>query len=209
MKYKNIIFDLDGTLWDSRHAIVENWNQVLSEYSLLETPLKPDDMNPYMGLLATDVLKDLYPKLTTEKIREILDEIERREAGFIQKVGGVLYPNVSETLFQLQKNYRLFIVSNCQDGYIEAFLEYFQFQAWFQDFESFGRTGENKAQNIKKVLDRNELSRAETVYVGDTRTDCESARANDLDFIFCRYGFGKLEEAGVVGIDDFEELLAQ
>jgi phosphoglycolate phosphatase len=194
LKYKNIFFDLDGTLWDSRSSIIENWNEILRERNYLSKPLKIEDMNPYMGLLANDILKDLIPGISDEEVKDIMISIAENENKIILEKGGILYPNLAETLAEIAETHSLFIVSNCQEGYIESFLQYFQFQNYFQDFESYGRTGKNKAINISLVLERNKLVPEETVYVGDTDTDYHSAKENGLKFIFCEYGFGILPE---------------
>lgn len=208
MKYKNIIFDLDGTLWDSRNTIIDNWNRILLRDELISKPLEIDDLNPYMGLLAEDILRDIVPGISTEQLEAIMKEIELHENKTIREKGGLLYPYVAESLAYLKKGHDLYIVSNCQDGYIEAFLDYFGFEDIFKDFESYGRTKQNKASNIKSVIERNKLNETETVYVGDTQTDFESSKSNGLDFIFCAYGFGELEtERPNYIIQDFKDLI--
>jgi len=165
-------------------------------------------MNPYMGLLANDVLKDLFPGISDELINTVLKEILESESKSIRKYGGILYKDVDPILKELKKKYNLFIVSNCQDGYIEAFLDYFDFHYLFKDFESHGRTGKNKGENIKLVLERNQLLHRETVYVGDTETDYKSSKKNNLDFIFCEYGFGQIDiNSTIKSIKQFNELL--
>lgn len=208
MKYKNIIFDLDGTLWDSTTSIAENWNEVLARHNLLERPLVASDMHPYMGLLIGDVLKTIFPEITEEFIQKIIAEIIDNERKILHKNGGILYENVEKTLKELAGNHNLYIVSNALDGYIQAFVEYFNFEKLFQDFESHGATGKNKAENIQLLMARNHLKPSETVYVGDTQTDYLSAKENDLDFIFCAYGFGQLnEDLKVKKITKFQELI--
>ena len=59
MNKKNLIFDLDGTLWDPRATIIKIWNEVLTQRQLLQRELKPEDMDQYMGLLFDDILKDM------------------------------------------------------------------------------------------------------------------------------------------------------
>lgn len=208
MKYKNIIFDLDGTLWDSTTSIAENWNEVLARHNLLERPLVASDINPYMGLLIGDVLKTIFPEITEEFIQKIIAEIIDNERKVLHKNGGILYENVQKTLEELAENHNLYIVSNALDGYIQAFVEYFNFQELFKDFESHGATGKNKAENIQLLMARNHLKPTETVYVGDTQTDYLSAKENDLDFIFCAYGFGELDEnLETLRISNFADLL--
>ena len=208
MKYKNIIFDLDGTLWDSTTSIAENWNEVLARHNLLERPLVASDMHPYMGSLIGDVLKTIFPEITEEFIQKIIAEIIDNERKVLHKNGGTLYENVQKTLEELAENHNLYIVSNALDGYIQAFVEYFNFQELFKDFESHGATGKNKAENIQLLMARNHLKPTETVYVGDTQTDYLSAKENDLDFIFCAYGFGELDEnLETLRISNFADLL--
>ncbi|MGE6394099.1 HAD family hydrolase [Chryseobacterium scophthalmum] len=192
MNKKNLIFDLDGTLWDPRATIIKIWNEVLTQRQLLQRELKPEDMDQYMGLLFDDILKDIIPGISDQQVQEILVEIVQKENKVLRTHGGILYEGVAETLTNLKKTHDLFIVSNCQDGYIEAFLEYYQFNDLFTDIESHGRTKKPKAENIKLIMERNHLSHENSVYIGDTQTDYDSAKANHLSFIFCEYGFGTL-----------------
>ncbi|MEJ5106662.1 MULTISPECIES: HAD family hydrolase [Chryseobacterium] len=206
MSYKNLIFDLDGTLWDSRATIIKIWNDVLGKHQLIQQELKPDDMNQYMGLLAHDILKDMLPGISDLQIQELLSEVVAQENKVLRIQGGILYPGVEDTLKSLANTHNLFIVSNCQDGYIESFLEYYQFNNLFVDFESHGRTQKTKSENIKLLMERNSLSVDDSVYVGDTQTDYDSAASNELPFIFCEYGFGKLSKQHEAQISVFSDL---
>lgn len=206
MSYKNLIFDLDGTLWDSRATIIKIWNDVLGKHQMIQQELKPDDMNQYMGLLAHDILKDMLPGISDLQIQELLSEVVAEENKVLGIQGGILYPNVEDTLKSLANTHNLFIVSNCQDGYIESFLEYYQFNTLFVDFESHGRTQKTKSENIQLLMERNGLSIEDSVYIGDTQTDYDSAVSNELPFIFCEYGFGKLSSQHDAKISVFSDL---
>lgn len=205
---KNIIFDLDGTLWDSRTTLIESWNKVLCNYNLLEKPLVEDDLTKFMGLLLPDILPTLFPNGKPEDFDKILKEIIEHECKTLSVKGGRIYEKVEHTLDELSQNHDLYIVSNCQDGYIQAFLKFSKFSHFFKDFESAGKTGKNKQENIRLVLERNQLIPSETIYVGDTQTDYNSATANDLNFVFCNYGFGELDEnsQAFAEINSFDEL---
>lgn len=207
MKYKNLIFDLDGTLWDPRATIIGIWNDILHQHQFIERVLKPEDMDQYMGLLAKDIMKDIVPGICDQQVEETLSEIVKKENTVLRTHGGILYENVEETLKVLARDHRLFIVSNCQDGYIEAFLDYYRFNDLFTDFESHGRTKQPKSENIKLVMERNQLSAENTVYIGDTQTDYDSSLSNGLPFIFCGYGFGSLNSHDYKpAVSDFSEL---
>ncbi|RLJ32920.1 phosphoglycolate phosphatase [Chryseobacterium sp. 7] len=195
MKTKNLIFDLDGTLWDSRATIIKIWNEVLGKHQLIQRELKPEDMNQYMGLLAHDIVKDIIPGISDLQAQALLSEIVAEENKILHIQGGILYDGVESTLKSLASTHSLFIVSNSQDGYIESFLEYYQFNDLFIDFESHGRTQKTKSENIKLLMERNHLAIEDSVYIGDTQTDYNSAKANGLPFVFCQYGFGELSDS--------------
>lgn len=195
MNTKNLIFDLDGTLWDSRATIIKIWNEILIKHQLIQKELKPDDMDQYMGLLAHDIVKDIIPGISDLQAKELLSEIVAKENEILHIQGGILYEGVEKTLRSLASTHSLFIVSNCQNGYIESFLDYYQFNDLFVDFESHGRTQKPKSENIQLLMERNQLSTEDSVYIGDTQTDYDSAKTNGLPFIFCTYGFGKLSDS--------------
>ena len=116
----------------------------------------------------------------------------------------MLYAKVEETLKELSKKYKLFVVSNCQDGYIECFFKAHKLDKYFTDYECPGRTGLSKGENNKLVIERNNLKKP--VYVGDTEGDAESARVAGIPFVFAKYGFGSVEKYQYE-IDSFQDLL--
>ena len=109
---RNLIFDLDGTLWDSRATIITIWNEVLGKNQLIKRELIPEDMNQYMGLLAHDIIKDIIPGISDKQALELLSEIVARENETLHIQGGILYDGVEVTLKSLTKTHSLFIVSN-------------------------------------------------------------------------------------------------
>ena len=94
-------------------------------------------------------------------------------------------------------------MSNCQAGYIEAFLDYYQFHDLFEDIECFGNNGFSKGDNIALVCKRNGLDNA--VYVGDIQGDYDASRQAGVQFIHAAYGFGRIDEK-VPSIGSFSEL---
>ena len=145
----------------------------------------------------------LFPEIDQKKRKEIISKWGQSENSLLQKKGGSLYPELKETLEQLSQKFPLFIVSNCQEGYIESFLEFYQFEAFFTDFENPGRTGLSKGENIKLVIERNQLKDA--VYVGDTNWDQEAAVYAGIPFVYASYGFGQVDHCDYK-IDSFADL---
>ncbi|AIQ42184.1 HAD family hydrolase [Paenibacillus sp. FSL R7-0297] len=201
----SIIFDLDGTLWDSSDAVVVGWNSVLSNYQGVVSAVTKEDLQGIMGLQVDEAGRKLFPNIDEDTRQRILRECCEVECLCLAKQGGRLYEGLEEVLQALSAKYMLFIVSNCQAGYIEAFYEYHQLQKYFTDYENPGRTGLSKGENIRLVMERNHLS--SPVYVGDTEGDMKAAGIAGIPFVYASYGFGEVSRYDLV-IDRLDGLLA-
>ncbi|AET68458.1 haloacid dehalogenase superfamily enzyme, subfamily IA [Desulfosporosinus orientis DSM 765] len=204
MDIDSIIFDLDGTLWNSIEGICKAWKIVLANYPNITKVITPEDMQGCMGLPMNEIGIKLFPDFDEDFLRKLMKEFCETEQVYLEKHGGMLFPKLEETLKKLSKKYKLFIVSNCQDGYIQAFFKAHKLDKYFSDFESWGVTGLSKGENNKLIMVRNDLKKP--IYVGDTNGDAESAKVAEIPFVYARYGFGKVEEYDYV-IDSFEELI--
>lgn len=189
---KGIIFDLDGTLWDSSKEVVSAWNIALERFKDIDFKLTVQDMHNLMGKQLDEIFKIILGDIKEQRRLEIMEECVKEEELYIRKHGGNLYPKLEETLNELSQNYKLFIVSNCQEGYIEAFLEYHNMCKYFLDTENAGRTRKAKGENIKLIIERNHLDKA--IYVGDTEGDYEATKLAGIPFIHAKYGFGQIIE---------------
>ncbi len=203
-KTKGIIFDLDGTLWDSSDNVVISWNMVFYSHKEFNLHITNKDMQSLMGLTMENIIKALLPQLNEEERLKILEECCRVENDYLEKHGGVLFPDLEATIKKLSEKYKLFIVSNCQSGYIECFLKYYGFEKYFTDIECSGNTHLHKGKNVKSIIERNNLSAA--VYVGDAQVDLDASRFAGIPFIYCKYGFGKVDEERIV-INSLPELI--
>jgi len=204
MKLDSIIFDLDGTLWDSTEGIIYSWNKTISNYSEVKSTLTVEDIKSVMGLVIQDIALRLFPYLDKENSLKIIKQCCEEECKYLEKHGAILYDRVEEVLKEIAKKYRLFIVSNCQCGYIESFFKSHKLNKYFIDYENPGRTGLTKGENIKLIIERNNL--INPVYVGDTDGDLKASRFAGIPFIYARYGFGEAKEYDYV-INSFDELL--
>ena len=189
---KGIIFDMDGTLWDSAEGVVKAWNEVIEPLPDKDHLVTLDEMYSLMGKPMDEIAALVFPNLEKERREEVMDVCCERENVYLAEKGGILYPKLEETLQALQKEYDLFIVSNCQVGYIEAFLEHYGFGHFFRDTENFGNTGKLKDENIRLVIERNGLKQA--AYVGDTKGDYQSCIQAGVPFIYASYGFGDVKD---------------
>lgn len=201
----SIIFDLDGTLWDSRKEVCIAWNEILKDFDVIRKEITVDDMTKTMGMLLIDIGKMLFPELDDETINKLLKACCHRENEYLTEHGAILFDKLEDTLEKLSKKYKLFIVSNCNDGYIESFLASHKLDKYFTDTECPGRSGLNKAENNKLIIKRNNLK--SPVYVGDTQGDCNAAKEAGMPFVLCKYGFGEDVSGYDYTVEKFEDLL--
>ncbi|VXB19760.1 HAD family hydrolase [Bacillus sp. 349Y] len=188
----SIIFDLDGTIWDPIDTVLEAWNRTIEEHDEAGQTMTREDFEGVMGLQVKEIEERLFPDVDEEVRSRMLKACLEREEALLNERGGRLYPDVEKVLETLSHSYKLFIVSNCQDGYIETFYDYHKLERFFKDFENPGRTGLSKGENIKLIMERNNLKAP--VYVGDTDGDRKAAEYAGIPFVYAKYGFGKVEK---------------
>ncbi|AAK80450.1 phosphoglycolate phosphatase [Clostridium acetobutylicum] len=204
MKIDSIIFDLDGTLWNSIEGVCEAWKVVLKRHSNINKIITPKDIKASMGLQIDEIGKLLFPEEDEKMQLQLMNECCDEEKLYLGEHGGKLFAKLEPTLNKLSQKYKLFIVSNCEDGYIQSFFKAHGLNKYFTDFECSGVTGLSKGENNKLIIKRNSLKNP--VYVGDTLKDFESAKIANIPFVYARYGFGDVNEYDYV-IDSFEEML--
>lgn len=192
---KAILFDLDGTLWDSGDTVLPAWNRVLAEVQVRPL-LTKEELDSFMGLGPQDLADKFLPMLSSPEERlALFTRCFDAEVEAIRRDGARLYDGVVEMLTTLRKRgCFLAVVSNCKDGYIQAFLDYYCLNEIFTDFESAGATGLTKGENIALVLSRNGFTTEEALYVGDTVWDMEASMKAGVDFLHAAYGFGSVPE---------------
>lgn len=200
----SIIFDLDGTMWDSSDAIVEIWNEAIREFKDIDKSITKEELKAVVGVPVIEIVKTLFPYLKEERAIGFMNYCCKKENEYLPIRGGILFSELEETLKKLSQKYKLFIVSNCHHGYIEAFFHAHNMKKYFIDFEHPGRTGLTKGENIKLIINRNNLKNP--MYVGDTQGDRNAARIAGIPFVYAAYGFGKVEDYDYK-IDKFPELI--
>lgn len=203
MKFDGIIFDLDGTLWDSSEGIAGTWSRVLEEYPQVTEKVTTGKLSECMGLPLDEISRRLFPGYSEALQKELMQKCCDLENDYLSEHGGILYPDLKRVLKNLSEKCRLFIVSNCQCGYIESFLAGHGTAEYFEDTECQGNTGLTKGENIKLVAERNKLHNA--VYVGDTQGDADAAEFAGVPFIFASYGFGSVKKYDYI-IDKFSDI---
>ena len=199
-----LIFDLDGTLWDSAEEVAKAWTIAGQRHLGPSFELSKEDVYREMGKTMDQIVADLIPDQHNEKkMAEIAKDLFATENDYLKKHPGKAFPGVIETLKKLKADgYRLYIVSNCQSGYIETFLPLVP-NDLFSDHMCWSDTQKDKHFTILKQMER--ANEKEAIYIGDTHGDEKETRLANLPFIHAAYGFGKAESPDA-SIESFAEL---
>ena len=205
MKFESLIFDIDGTLWDSRALVAEGYNIQLKKEGLEHLCVTAEDLKPLFGKVMTEIADAILASIDPSDRYDLMERCMETENRYLFenecKIG---YPGILETVQELSKRYRLFIVSNSQCGYPELCMEKLGLTPYIEGHLCFGDTGTSKGKTIRTLMEKHNIENC--AYVGDTQGDYEATVEADVPFIWATYGFGT-PDGYAAKIDSFEELL--
>lgn len=188
-----IIFDVDGTLWDSTAEVAIAWQMIAKNCKVPYEHITSDRLQKEFGKMMEDIAYSIFPELPKEEALSIANECMDYEVAYLLSHPPLPYDGVEQVFKYFSRKMPLFIVSNCQAGYIETFLETSGLDEYVTAHLCPGDTGLNKAHNIKKIVADFDLH--SPVYVGDTMGDYNSSNEAGVDFIYAKYGFGDVPDA--------------
>jgi phosphoglycolate phosphatase len=198
-----LIFDLDGVLWDTSETCAAAWNRVCARHAIAFREITAADVRAVTGRPHVDAIRSVFTGLERDALQVLVEETQHEDNRAIANEGALLYPAVLELVPILSRVRPLMIVSNCQAGYIETFLEFSGLGPYFTDLECWGNTGQAKPCNLRAVIARNALRRP--IFIGDTQGDGDAAAANECPFVHAAYGFGQVTHPDA-SIQEFAEL---
>ena len=205
MKSESLIFDIDGTLWDSRQLVAEGYNIQLQAEGMGHIVVNADMLRPLFGKVMTDIADVLLASVPVPERYALMERCMETENRYLEEnpchIG---YPGVRKTLMELKKRYRLFIVSNSQCGYPELCISKMGLEDLIEGHMCFGDTGTSKGQTILRLMREHNIQSA--VYIGDTQGDYEATVEAGIPFVFATYGLGEAENCAA-RIHSFSDLL--
>ena len=216
---KALVFDLDGTLVDTKYDMLEagnlvfesqGWETRLNGFSGLQTAIQGGRAILRYGLrnegldFDDNLLKDYY-QLYLYKYDKVLDN------------KSVVYNGVTDTLTQLQSiGVKIGLCTNKPEKQARDLLKRLGlidfFTSSFIGSDTVGIAKPDSKPLLEAIYRLNK--RPEEVYfVGDTNTDSEAAKNANVDFIFCEYGHGSMYgiakgESAALKIKDFADLIS-
>ena len=210
VKFDGLILDVDGTIWNTTGIVAEAWNKTIDDNFPKVAHVTAEILKGQFGKTMDVIADNLFGALTSAEKKLLMEKccIYEQKA-LLENTVDITYNGVLDTLNKLSAKLPIFIVSNCQSGYIELVMEKNGITNLIKDFECFGNNGKSKGENIKLIVNRNGLKNP--VYVGDTQGDYEACKEAEVPFIWAVYGFGKPEDdkyyAKITSFNQLESLL--
>lgn len=201
MQKRYILFDLDGTLTDSREGIVNSIVHALDHYGIQAEDR--DSLRPFLG-----------PPLT-ESFRRYFDFSEEQAleaVGYYREYFAVkglfenqVYEGVEELVKTLQnRGYKLFLATSKPEVFAKQIMDHFGLSSYFTFIggATLDESRLKKADVIRYVLEENQITdMSEVIMVGDRDQDVWGAKQNGIDVIGVLYGYGSREELEEAGAD--------
>jgi len=192
--YKAVIFDLDGTLLDTITDIAISCNYVLEKYN--HSPLPIEDYKILVGQGASQLFKDLLPKLSLEEQNNALALFENYYAKEFSK-NTKLYKDINKVLTYFQiKNIKMAILSNKPNSFTKKcalkYLKNWKFDAVYGIREGIER--KPNPAGVIEILKELDVKAEDTLFVGDTKVDMLTAKNSNMDSIGVLWGFREKEE---------------
>ena len=183
-----LVFDLDGTLIDSRRDIAAALNRLRSELGL--PPLSLDQVATMVGEGAKVLVRRALADWDQEPTRETLG----RYLSYYEEVcleTTVPYPGVEEMLAELSSRYRMAVLSNKGERLSIEILEGLDL-AWRFNHILGGDSLPTRKPNpagLNAIADRFNEPVERLMLVGDSRIDGETARNAGCAFALVEWGF--------------------
>ena len=199
-----VVFDLDGTLVDSRVAVIDavaaGIREVAERHGRGPVHVDPRILRDALGKPAAEYYRDILDDNLVDLAAEVKEVATAHEVAALARGDGRLYEGVLATLDALRaRGVQLASVSNAQTPYFRAALEHLGLASRFVHSECQEELPAGAARPFKQTLlaraiTQLQVSASNTVMVGDRREDIEAGQALGCLTVGIEFGFGSAVE---------------
>ena len=189
MKYRLVIFDLDGTLMDTSSGILMAVKDTIREYKMPE--LSEEQIRTFIGPPIQWSFETQYG-ISKEEAQEMADTF-RALYSTKHLLGAIPYPGIYDLLkFLKEKGLKSAIATYKREDYALCLLKHYHFDEYTDIMYGGDNDGTLKKHDIiQKCIDMAGITDLqEVVMIGDTLHDANGAKDLGVDFIGVSYGFG-------------------
>ena len=183
---KNLIFDLDGTLWNTEKSYYYAFNEFYKNNPNKQNQM---DINVVSSLKAVtmDKMAPLLFPLDSEEERYLnMLECLKYSCIYLEKYEEIKEEKI-EAIKKLSNSYNIYLVSNCPFAYIDIFFKKTNLLPYFKDIIALGgftvNNDSDKGNNLIKLVEKHNLNQNETFFIGDSSLDLEASRYAKIKFI--------------------------
>jgi HAD superfamily hydrolase (TIGR01549 family) len=205
-KYKGVIFDLDGVIYDITEAITKSIDDGIEKYQL---KVNRDDVMEEIAHLIEEIQNYPVPKILLNSY-ELLKINSLEGLSFFKKLRiaiflfnqfnkyreeATIFTGIEDLISKLSKSFKLAILTNNKSQYAEEVLEKFNLSKYFGTIIGFNEVSEVKPnpEGILKILDIWKLKPSQAIFVGDMTTDIEAGKAAKVKMICVASGLAQKE----------------
>jgi len=193
VKYKNILFDLDGTITDSSPGIINSYLHSLDKIGLAESDI--DVLRSYIGSPLRAYYTERHNLSTADSDLAVKHFREHyTETGLFENT---VYPGMAEFIDRLEESgFRLYIATSKPLEFAITVLNHFNLKEYFNSIHGSDMSADNKPKDklIADALLMNGLCKNESIMIGDRYHDINGAKLNGIDSIAVTYGYGSIDE---------------
>lgn len=192
--YKHIIFDLDGTLTDSKPGILNAAFYALKEMGVEKPPMKK--LNELIGIPLQDYFRQMHDFTEDEVTKAVVHfRVYYGEKGVYENT---VYEGIPELLKELNsKGKKIYISTAKYEKYAKVMIDFIKFTPLLTDLIGADAGGKHatKSDLAADLIVRNNIKDLDrTIVIGDKHMDIEAGHKNNIDSIGLTYGFGSVEE---------------
>jgi phosphoglycolate phosphatase len=188
-KFRNIIFDLDGTLTNPTEGILNSLRFALKKMGY---PNLPDSLpNKFIGPPLQQGFSEVYGM--NKKQTDLAVLFFREYYGEFGLFENEPFQGIHELMESLNNSgYSLFVATSKLEKFAWQIIKHFEFDKYIKDIAGAEYNGNHsKQQLIEELIDRYRLIKTETLMVGDTNFDLIGAKDAGIDSVGLTYGFGQ------------------
>ncbi|MGW8426247.1 HAD family hydrolase [Peribacillus simplex] len=195
MKNSALLFDLDGTLFDSAALSVrtfQNTIQTLINKSLYPAvEISDSRIRENIGMRTVGgIFENLLPEASRDVIQTASDILAQNELEVMGELGS-LFSKVEETLLNLKKQgYDLFVASNGSETYVTHAIQIYNLSPLFKEIYCAGKQKTKSKVDLVKII-MNEHQYERYIMIGDRYSDIEAGEKNNIATIGCVFGMAK------------------
>ncbi|MFX1570385.1 MAG: HAD family hydrolase [Promethearchaeota archaeon] len=224
-KYKGIIFDMDGVIYDISEAIKKAVDDSVEKYAMT---VNPDDVMEEIAHLIEEIQNYPVPKILLNsydllkvKFLEGISYFKKlRIAIFMfnqfnkyKEAESRIFDGIDDLISKLAKRVKLAILTNNKSQYAEEVLDKFKLSEYFETIVGFNEVTEVKPnpEGILKILDKWNLKPSDVIFIGDMTTDVDAGKAAKVKMICVASGLAQkknlLEHNPDILVDNTENLI--